>query len=112
MRSDPHGNSMNATTDLGCIGPHHLETYPMSTLARRADPSYRWSGLPPTRIATPYFVLGQDSQGLWVIRESTGKKGGVFKSRQAALLFARMESPNGNFTVVHVNETVELDDAA
>jgi hypothetical protein len=84
----------------------------MSTLARRAGSSHRWSGLPPLRIATPYFVLGQNSRGLWVIRESTGRKGGVFKSRRAALLFARLESPDEKFTVVHVNETVELDDAA
>jgi hypothetical protein len=84
----------------------------MSTLAHRTASPHRWSDLPVTRISTPYFVLGQNSQGLWVIRESTGKKGGVFKSRRAALLFARLESPNENFAVVYVNETVELDDAA
>lgn len=103
---------MAATLDLGSIGLRHVETDPMSTLAHRAGSTHRWSGLPLTRIATPYFVLGQNSQGLWVIRESTGKKGGVFKTRQAALLFARLESPNENFAVVYVNETVELDDAA
>jgi len=81
----------------------------MSTLAHRIGSSHKWSGPLPTRVGTPYFVLGQNSHGLWVIRESTGKKGGVFKSRRAALLFARLESPNENFTVVHVNETVELD---
>jgi hypothetical protein len=83
----------------------------MSTLANRAGSGHRWSDSPLTRVATPCFVLGQNSQGLWVIRDSTGRKGGVFKSRQAALLFARLESPNENFAVIHLKEAVELDDA-
>jgi hypothetical protein len=83
----------------------------MPTLAHRAHAAHRQSGLLRMRVNTPYFVLGQNRQGLWVIRESTGEKGGVFKSRKAALLFARLETPDENFTVVHVNETVELYDA-
>jgi hypothetical protein len=103
---------MGATSDPISIELRHVERNPMSTLARRAGSTPRWSDLPLTRITNaPYFVLGQNSQGLWVIRESTGKKGGVFKSRQAALLFARLESPNETFAVVHVNETMELDHA-
>ena len=84
----------------------------MSTLANRAGSIHRWSDLPLARVAMPYFVLGQNSRGLWVIRDSAGKKGGVFTSRQAALLFARLESPDENFAVVHLKETVELDNAA
>jgi hypothetical protein len=82
----------------------------MSTLAYRAG-SPRWSDLPHTRASAPYFVLGQDARGLWVIRESTGKKAGVFDSRKAALRFARMESPDGNFAVVQINDPVEFEHA-
>jgi len=59
-----------------------------------------------------YFLLGQDAQGMWIIRENTGKKAGMFRSRKAALRFARLESPNGYFVVVHVNDTMEFDYAA
>ena len=84
----------------------------MSTPARRAASAPQWRDSPLTRASTPYFVLGQNEQGLWIIRESTGKKAGVFRSRQAALRFARLESPNEHFAVVHVNDTVEFDYAA
>src|SRR5262245_49532715 len=106
--SDSHGETMDAAIDSGLVGPHHLERNPMSTLARRAGSAPRWSNLPITRASTPYFVLGQDEKGHWIIRESTGKKAGVFRSRQAALRFARLESPDENFVVVHVNDGVRL----
>jgi hypothetical protein len=48
---------------------------------------------------------------MWVIRGNTDKKG-VFFSQQAALRFARLESPNENFAVVHVNDRQEFDYAA
>jgi hypothetical protein len=103
---------MAGATDLSSIGLHHVERHPMSTLARRAATVPRWSELPLARTGTPYFVLGQNAKGLWIIRESTGNKAGVFRSRQAALWFARLESPDENFVVVHVNDTVEFDYAA
>jgi hypothetical protein len=84
----------------------------MSTLSHRAAVTPRWSDLPLARASKSYFVLGQNAQGLWVIRENTGKKAGVFTSRQAALRFARLESPDGQFAVVHVNHEVEFDYAA
>jgi hypothetical protein len=84
----------------------------MSTGANRAAAVPRWSELPLARASAPYFVLGQNKKGLWIIRESSGKKAGVFNSRQAALRFARLESPDENFVVVHVNDTVEFDYAA
>jgi hypothetical protein len=84
----------------------------MSTLAHRAGTTQRWSDLPFARIGKAYFLLGQNAQGMWVIRESTGKKAGVFRSREAALRFARLESPSGHFVVVHVNEAMEFDYAA
>jgi hypothetical protein len=84
----------------------------MSTLTQRAGTNPRWSDLPLTRAIKSYFLLGQNTQGLWVIRESTGKKAGMFRSREAALRFARLESPDQHFTVVHVNDAMEFDYAA
>jgi hypothetical protein len=83
----------------------------MSTLAHRAATPRRWSDLPLTRASKSYFLLGQNAQGMWVIRESTGKKAGMFRSRQAALRFARLESPD-DFTVIYVNDAMEFDYAA
>jgi hypothetical protein len=82
----------------------------MSTLAERAATVPRWSNLPLTRKS--YFLLGQNARGSWVIRENTGKKAGVFASREAALRFARLESPDEHFAIVHVNEELEFDYAA
>jgi hypothetical protein len=102
---------MGATTDVSSIALCHVERNPMSTLAHRAATPRRWSGLPLTRVSQPYFLLGQNTQGMWVIRESTGKKAGMFRSREAALRFARLESPD-DFAVIHVNDTMEFDYAA
>ena len=84
----------------------------MSTLAHRAATVPRWSDLPLTRAGTSYFLLGQNARGLWVIRESTGKKAGLLVSREAALRFARLESPDEHFTVVSTNGELEFDYAA
>ena len=83
----------------------------MSTLAHRAGTIPRWSELSAMRASRSYFLLGQDAQGMWVIRESTGRKAGMFRSREAALRFARLESPD-DFAVIHVNDTMEFDYAA
>lgn len=58
------------------------------------------------------FMLGQNARGLWVIRERTGGKAGLFVSREAALRFARQESPEEEYSVVHVNGGLEFDYAA
>jgi hypothetical protein len=83
----------------------------MSTHAHRAETTPRWTGLPLTRASKSYFLLGQNAQGMWIIRESSGKKAGMFRSRQAALRFARLESPD-DYAVVHVNDAMEFDYAA
>jgi hypothetical protein len=103
---------MGATTDLSSIGLCHVERNPMSTFAHRAGTTPRWSDLPLPRASKSHFLLGQNAQGMWVIRESTGRKAGMFKTRQAALRFARLESPDGHFAVVQLNHTVEFDYAA
>jgi len=62
----------------------------------------------PTATA-PYFLLGLSSTGAWVIRETTGRRAGLFSTRQAAIRFARAESLDGNFTIVHCPEGLELE---
>src|SRR5262245_55038094 len=64
----------------------------------------------PTATA-PYFLLGVSSRGAWVIRETTGRRAGLFRTRQAAIKYARDESPNGNFTILHRPEGLELNDS-
>jgi hypothetical protein len=61
---------------------------------------------------TPYFLLGLNSAGAWVLRETTGRRAGLFRTREAAIKFAHDESPNGNFTILHRPEGLELDQAA
>jgi hypothetical protein len=60
--------------------------------------------------AAPYFLLGLNSAGLWVVRETSGRRGGVFSTRKAAIKFAREESTGGNFTVLDQPQGLELED--
>ena len=62
----------------------------------------------PTATA-PYFLLGLNSMGSWVIGENTGRLAGLFRTREAAIKFARDESPDGHFTIVHRPEGLELE---
>jgi hypothetical protein len=57
----------------------------------------------------PCLLLGQNARGLWVVRESAGRKGGLFLSREAALRFARLESMLAHFAVVDVADLLEFD---
>lgn len=66
----------------------------------------------PKRLPTataPYFLLGLNSGGLWVVRESTGKRAGIFRTREAAIKYARDESAGGNFTILHRPDGLELE---
>jgi hypothetical protein len=62
----------------------------------------------PTATA-PYFLLGLDSAGHWVIRETTGRRAGLFRTREAAIKYARDESAGGNFTILHQPDGLELE---
>jgi hypothetical protein len=62
----------------------------------------------PTATA-PYFLLGMNAAGAWVIRETTGRRAGLFRTREAAIKYARDESPEGNFTILHRPEGLELE---
>ena len=67
----------------------------------------------PSQLPTakaPYFLLGQNLAGTWVIRETTGRRAGLFRTREAAIKYARDESPSGNFTILHQPEGLELEE--
>jgi len=64
--------------------------------------------LPTAR--APYLLLGLNSEGVWVIRETAGRRAGLFRTRAAAIKFARAESPDGNFTILHQPEGLELEE--
>jgi len=47
--------------------------------------------------------------GCLVLRETTRRRAGLFRSRQAAIRFAREESRDGNFTSVQCLEGLEFE---
>jgi hypothetical protein len=66
----------------------------------------------PSRLPTagaPFFLLGVNAAGQWVIRETTGRRAGLFRTRQAAIRYARDESADGNFTIVDRIEGLEFE---
>jgi len=66
----------------------------------------------PNRLPTasaPFFLLGLNTGGQWVIRETTGRRAGIFRTREAAIKYARDESADGNFTIVDQIEGLELE---
>ena len=62
----------------------------------------------PTATA-PFFLLGRNAAGNWVVRESTGRRAGLFRTREAAIKYARDESADGNFTIVEQLEGLEFE---
>ena len=48
----------------------------------------------------PIFHLAIEPNGWWQIREQTGTKAGLLRTRQAAIKFAREESPDGQFVII------------
>jgi hypothetical protein len=83
----------------------------VSPLALKAAVVPRAGDLPPVHASKSYFLLGQNAHGLWVVHESTGRRGGLFRSRQAAMRFVRLESRDEHFAVLHVPD-LEFDYAA
>jgi hypothetical protein len=57
----------------------------------------------------PFFLLGCNAAGQWVIRETTGRRAGLFCTRQAAIKYARDETWDGNFIIVEQLDGLELE---
>jgi hypothetical protein len=54
------------------------------------------------------FLLGRNSAGHWVVRESSGCREGVFRTREAAIKYARDEGSRGNVTIIDQPNGLEL----
>ena len=50
------------------------------------------SGFDVTVSGGPNYHVGQDGAGRWLAMESSGRGGGMFATREAALRFARRET--------------------
>jgi hypothetical protein len=50
--------------------------------------------------APSMFRLSAIGHGRWEIREQSGNKAGLFRTRQDAIKYARTECPDGNFIII------------
>jgi hypothetical protein len=66
----------------------------------------------PSRLQPPFFMIGQDSRGHWVVRDQNGVRGGLFVNRAEALRYIRSETGSQPYPTVMVAGTFELDIAA
>jgi len=64
---------------------------------------------PPSRLRTPFFMVGQDSRGHWVVRDQNGARGGLFVNRAEALRYIRSENGSHPYPTVMVAGIFELD---
>ena len=64
---------------------------------------------PPSRPKPPFFMIGQDGRGNWVVQDQSGVRGGLFVDRAEALRYVRFENGNQPQAVVAVAGVLELD---
>ncbi|MGC2081219.1 MAG: hypothetical protein WA728_35440 [Xanthobacteraceae bacterium] len=57
----------------------------------------------------PWFQVGRDSHGNWVVQDPRGIRGGLFVDRDQALRFVRAENGNRPQEFVMVGGVLELD---
>ena len=63
---------------------------------------------PPSTPASSVFMIGQDSNGHWVVQDRRGLNGGLFVDRAQALKFALFENGNRPQAVIMVPGVLEL----
>ncbi|CCB65928.1 protein of unknown function [Hyphomicrobium sp. MC1] len=113
MPFKPHSqnSSRNNSADLFC----QARLIELSSIAQRASDSVEkvpaaaekepiaGRSLIPSQqsvCSASIFHMAVHSSGWWEIREGNGSKAGLFRTRQAAIKFARDESPGGRFVIV------------
>jgi hypothetical protein len=64
---------------------------------------------PPSGPQAPWFRVGRDSHGNWVVQDPRGIRGGLFVDRDQALRFVRAENGNRPQDFVMVGGVLELD---
>jgi hypothetical protein len=57
----------------------------------------------------PWFRVGRDSHGNWVVQDPRGIRGGLFVDRDHALRFVRAENGNRPQEFIMVRGVLELD---
>lgn len=58
------------------------------------------------------FLVGRDSHGHWVVKDQSGRRGGLFIDRAEALKYAMFENGHSPHAVIMVPGVLELDMAA
>jgi hypothetical protein len=78
----------------------------------KTDAAFKFPRRPDLSIlneSIPLFYVGQNRNGLWVVREAEGRSGGVFLLRRSARRFARKRSKLTGCATMFLNEPFELD---
>jgi len=55
------------------------------------------------------FLLGQNAAGLWIIRDLAGLNAGLFRSREAAIRYARYECADRNVDIAQLPDGTQLE---
>ena len=65
--------------------------------------------VPDRSPSAPTFLIGQDSQGRWVVQDRRGLCGGLFVNREEAIRYAMFESGLEPRAALMVPGVLELD---
>jgi hypothetical protein len=57
----------------------------------------------------PFFFIGRNQRGLWIVREAEGRTGGIFVFKRSALRFAARASAPIGYATMLLAERFELD---
>ena len=71
-------------------------------------------GEPPSSSSSKssLFLVGRDSHGHWVVKDQSGRRGGLFVGRAEALKYAMFENGHRPQAVIMVPDVLELDMSA
>jgi hypothetical protein len=67
------------------------------------------SAAAPSPARSGCVLVGVDSRGNWIVRDVSGRRGGLFVSRAAALHYARLEFGHRALPIVVLAGNLELD---
>jgi len=94
-------------------GPQQVEdpcgSRPPSNQA--ATPAVEFGPLDPNIISDsiPAFFIGRNRDGLWVVRDSKARIGGLFMLRSSALVFAHEQGGAAGCATIFPSDRIELD---
>ena len=74
----------------------------VTRLPKRPDPSILSE-------AIPLFFVGQNGDGLWVVREADGPVGGIFLCKNSALRFVKRSAEPAGYATMFLSKRFELD---